>query len=142
MNIFDEKNIELFSPEGVEFIYNILDSVGITDFKSLEAKNIGLTIIKKLFGLGLIEVYHWGTYHEDLNGQELSLKQIIALIEKVWFVGADYPDFFGMPMFKYKDWYLKALEKEGLTITTNWKTFVKEEIGDLEQWIEKNRPKK
>ena len=45
-----------------------------------------------------------------------------------------------MVMFKHKDWYVDALEKKGLTSTTDWKTFVKEKIGDLEKWIEDNRP--
>ena len=28
-----------------------------------------------------------------------------------------------------------------MTDTTNWETFVNYKIGDLEQWIEENRPK-
>jgi hypothetical protein len=28
-----------------------------------------------------------------------------------------------------------------MTPTTNWETFVKEKIGNLEKWIEDNRPK-
>lgn len=46
-----------------------------------------------------------------------------------------------MPMFRYKNWYLKALEREGLTNTTYWRTFVNEKIGDLETWIKVQKQK-
>ncbi len=70
----------------------------------------------------------------------ISNEEIIRHLNKVWFEGADFEHFYGMPMFKYKDWYLNALKKEGLTPYTYWRTFVKEKIGDLEKWIEENRP--
>lgn len=67
--------------------------------------------------------------------------EIMNLIEEVWFIGADTPDFYGMPMFKYKDWYIQKLEALGLTHTgPDWKWFVENKIGDIEKWIEENKP--
>ena len=51
------------------------------------------------------------------------------------------PNFYGMVTFGSKKWYVNKLEEQGLTDTTDWETFVKNKIGDLEQWIEENRPK-
>lgn len=145
MNIFDEKNIDLFHPEGVEYLYSILQNIGFTEFKSKEARTKGLDIIKNLFGLGLVEIFHWGNQHKVLEGKDLSNKEIMEEIEKIWFVGSDFSDFFGMPMLKYRDWYIEALRDNGFQMRgVNWKTFVSEKIGDmadLRNWIEQNRPK-
>ena len=61
--------------------------------------------------------------------------------DKIWFEGAKFPDLYGMVIFGTQKWYTEALEKKGMTNTTNWKLFVKNKIGNLEQWIEDNRPK-
>ncbi|MBO0324184.1 hypothetical protein J0X14_17880 [Muricauda sp. CAU 1633] len=141
-NIFDEQNLDLFIPnDGVEFIYSILQNLGYRDFTTKKARKHGLDVLNKLFELDLIEIFSWGKHHDLLNNLNLTKNQTIKLIDNIWFVGADFEDFLNMPMFRHKDWYLKALDNEGLTSTTNWKTFVNEKIGDLEQWIEKNRPK-
>ena len=139
--LFASKNTELFMPDGVEFIYNVLENIGFVNYTSIEAKEKGLDAIQKLLELELIEVFHWGEYHNELKDKDISNEEIMKHIDEVWFIGADFEHFISMPMFKYKNWYLNSLEKEGLTMTTNWKKFVKEKIGDLEQWIEENRPK-
>ena len=56
----------------------------------------------------------------------------------LWPKGADIPDFYGMPMFKYKDWYLEALERDSKEFDT-YESFFKA-IEDMEAWIEGNRP--
>jgi hypothetical protein len=107
----------------------------------LEARQEGLSILQNLFKLKLIEIFHWGKHHEIIKQLDLNTKQTIKFIDVTWFEGADFEDFVDMPMFKYKDWYLNALKNEGLTHTTNWKSFVEEKIGNLEKWIEENKPK-
>ena len=139
--LFHNNNIELFMPDGIEYIFNILENTGSNEYTSKDAKKNGLDTIQSLFELNLIEVFHWGEHHKIIHNLDLSYKQTLNYVDNIWFVGADVPDFYGMVMFKFKDWYLRALENNGLTHTTNWKTFVKEKIGDLEKWIEKNRPK-
>lgn len=131
------KHLELFNPEGVEFIHDILYNSGCSKLNTVEARDNGLELIEKLLEKELIEVFRWANPVNDF-----SKEGILNYVKSVWFVGADYPDFYGMPMFKYKDWYLKALEQRGLTSTTFFKTFVEEEIGDIGIFIESVRPKK
>jgi hypothetical protein len=140
-DLFQEKHIELFMPDGIEFIYNILENICHSkDFKSTEVKREGLNVISILCDLDIIEVFHWGKLEPNISKTNFSKEDLINFVEKVWFEGANTQDFYSMPMFTYKKWYLDALEKKGLTIFTHWKTFVKEEIGDLEKWIEEVRP--
>ena len=139
--LFSEKYINLFIPgDGVEFIYSILQNSGITDFASSKSRVKGLEIISTLFSMELIEVFHWGEEHEVLKNKNLSKAETLDYIEKVWFVGADFPDFYAMPMFNFKDWYVQNLEKMGLDHYTDWEWFVRNKIGNLEKWIEENRP--
>lgn len=141
MNIFDKKNINLFTPDGIEFISDILQSIGYDDFTTNEARRDGLRTINKLFELELIEVFHWGNYQNELKNKVIPDFDKMMYIQELWHKGADFEDFTNMPMFKFKDWYLNALNKNGMTSTTNWGNFVKKNIGDLEKWIKENRPK-
>ncbi|WP_222984448.1 hypothetical protein [Flagellimonas meishanensis] len=144
--LFNKKsvNIDLFHPEGVEFISSILQNLGYTYTNEFteEAREHGLNTIEKLLELELIEVYHWGDYNEKLNGKLIPNIRIMRYLAELWQKGAKTPDFYGMPMFKYQKWYLDALKKVGFEYRgIDWKSFVKEKLGDLELWIEQNRPK-
>ncbi len=142
VTLFEDKNVGVFSPyDGVEFIYSILQEIGYySNFKSPEARRDGLLVIQRLFDLKLIEVFHWGNYEKKLKNKELSTSEKMIYIQNLWFIGASFEDFHSMPMFKYKDWYIEKLEAQGMTQTTDWEEFVATKIGDLEKWIEKNRP--
>ena len=138
--LFTVKSIDLFMPDGVEYIHNVLANIGWQDYTSEQAREEGLRVIAKLLELDLIEVFHFGRYHRKFREQQLSKDELMDHLRKVWFVGADFTDFTGMPMFKFKDWYLNALREAGFTDTTEWKEFVEEQIGDLEKWIADKRP--
>lgn len=142
IDIFEKKNVLLFEPEnGVELIHYILQNINhYKNFTTLKARRDGLRVINQLFELDLIEVFHWGKYEHELKGKELSTFEKMMYLQELWFIGADFEDFFSMPMFKYKDWYIKKLEDLGMTHYTDWTTFVDENIDDLEKWIEENRP--
>lgn len=125
----------------MEFIHSILQNIGYRDFTTKQARIDGLKVIAQLFDLDLIEIFHWGNHQNVLNGIKLDKSEIIKIIGNIWFVGADYSDFMGMSMFRHKDWYVEALKREGLKLNgMDWKTFVEEKIGNIEKWIEKNRP--
>lgn len=134
-DLFTDSNIDLFMPDGVEYIYNVLQNIGWDEYTSVEAREEGLQVLSRLFEMDLIEVFSFGNYQKKLKNRRLSNNEIINHLRKVWFVGADFNDFLGMPMFKYKDWYLNALKEEGFSDKTDWRRFVDECIGDLEQWI-------
>jgi len=142
MNIFNTKYISLFEPyNGVEYIYSILENIGHSkDFTTKEARRDGLRVIYELFELGLLEIFNWGEYEDKLKHKYLSNNEKMIYIQELWFLGADFCDFHQMPMFKFKDWYIKKLEKIGISHTTDWVSFVNTKIVDLEKWIEINKP--
>lgn len=142
-NLFDNKNIGIFSPySGIELIDYILNNINhYKDFTTKEARRDCLRAINKLFELELIEVFYWGKYQHELKNKELSIFENMMYLQELWFVGANFADFSFMPMFKYKDWYIEKLEEFGMTETTDWIEFVQNKIGNLEKWIEDNRPK-
>ena len=144
-NIF-KKNINLFAPFSNEYLFDYIYLLGYTD-KDLkkscgydEIKAETLWILEKLLNLKIIYIYTWCN-NSHLNGKVMSSKEILKQIDSLWFKGAEYPDFYEMVMFGTQEWYTDKLWKMGMNHTTNWETFVKNNIGDLEQWIEENRPK-
>ena len=124
IDIFEKKNVLLFEPEnGVELIHYILQNTNhYKDFTTLKARRDGLRVINQLFELDLIEVFHWGKYEHELKDKELSAFEKMMYLQELWFIGADFEDFFSMPMFKYKDWYIKKLKDLGMTHYNDWTT--------------------
>jgi hypothetical protein len=133
---YSAKNVELFIPDGVEFLGSILDYTKTHPRNTSEARTYGLELLGKLLEKELIEVFRWANPVNDF-----SKEGILNYVKSVWFVGADYPDFYGMPMFKYKDWYLKALEDNWSNTDLYFDTWVEDEIGDIGAFIEQHRPK-
>ncbi len=108
--------------------------------KDWKAKFVILNILKFLLELKVIYVFNWGNAQPP-NIQDFSNEDVINHIDKNWIIGAKYPDFYSMAMFGSTKWYVDKLEELGMTHTTNWESFVSEKIGDLEKWIEENKPK-
>ncbi|WP_298364850.1 hypothetical protein [uncultured Lutibacter sp.] len=146
LNIFDNKYINLFLPnDGVEFLFNIInDGLGYNVNKpsSLHEREETLFIIEKLFKLDLIYVFHWGENHEKMKNEKFTIAETLNYINSIWFEKAYYPDYYGMVMFGHNKWYTNKLESLGMTDRTDWKWFVKNKIGNLEKFIEDNRPPK
>jgi hypothetical protein len=144
LDIFYSRYINLFLPnDGVEFLFNIINELGYNVDKPLSVKereNI-LFVIDQLFKLDLIYVFHWGKNHNEMKNKKYTIVETLNHINTMWFEKAYYPDYYGMIMFGHKKWYTDKLENLGLTETTNWEQFVKNKIGDLEKWIEENKPK-
>lgn len=71
----------------------------------------------------------------------LSNMEVLKKIDEMWFENAEYPDFMEMVWFGFQEWYIEALKKEGYgKERILWTDFVEKNIGNLEKWIEKNRP--
>lgn len=148
-HLFKEDSLNIFTPDGIELIYRILENVGcyqvVQDKSHLtaQARENGLKAIEILCDMKLIEVFQWGIEIPNISKTNFTKGELIAHLRKVWKVGTETHEFYALPMFIYKKWYLDALKEKGLIDihTTNWKKFVKNEIGDLEKWIEEVRPK-
>lgn len=141
------KNIDLFCPGTNEFIFDFIYGLGYSDkdLQRLEDRNKikkeVLLVIKFLLEIDVIKVKTWLNKTESKEVNDF-VNQSIEEINKVWFVNASYPDFYNMVLFGPSDWYYDALKNIGFTETTDWKVFVREKIGDLENWIEEKRPTK
>ncbi|NJB38200.1 hypothetical protein [Croceivirga sp. JEA036] len=142
INIFDKKYLDLLAPNGVEYIWGVYMHLGIKDNESSKPNNkrIILDTIKSLLNYSILQVGEW-YQRPELNSKKLTVKEIVKNLDEIWNEKATYPDFYDMVYFTTPEWYVNKTKKLGLTMTTDWKTFVKEEIGDLEKWIEENRPK-
>ena len=113
--IFKKEYSDLFTiyGYGIDTIQHILHSLGYKYDKISDehARDECIYVLKKLLEYDIIQVNHWGKYHEIVNELDLDIRQTILYIKGVWFIGADFPDFHAMPMFNHKDWYVQNLEK-------------------------------
>jgi len=141
------KYLNLYCPLHTEhlwdFIAEVLDKKNIPyeGSKKKNLKNEVLEIISKLLDYNLIYIGNEWLDQSTIKKWKLSNEEIIKKIDDIWFESAEYPDFFNMIWFGFEDWYKNKIKILGMTDTTNWETFVNYKIGDLEQWIEENRPK-
>ncbi len=142
-DVFKGKNINLFCPNVNEFLYNFIYLIEYSDEASNDwkSRHVVLSVIEILLNFEVIYVYDW-IAKPKLKNKKLDNKSIIKEIDEIWFKGAKYSDYYNMVMFGSTRWYVDSLAKLGMTNTTNWEYFVKNKIGDLEKWIEDNKPSK
>tara|TARA_R110000868_G_C10905294_1_gene764578 strand:+ start:398 stop:712 length:315 start_codon:yes stop_codon:yes gene_type:complete len=80
--------------------------------------------------------------NKEYNKTDLSNQSIISIINEKWLPNISDEEFYNLVWFKFQDWYTTKLSKKGLTYySINWNEFINEKIGDLEQWIQHNKPK-
>ena len=141
------KYLNLYCPLSTEhlwdFIAEVLDKnkIEFGSFKNKSLKKEVLEIISKLLNDNLIYVGNEWLNQSTIKRWNLSNEEIIKKIDEIWFESAEYPDFFNMIWFGFEDWYKNKIKNLGMTNTINWETFVNYKIGDLEKWIEENKPK-
>jgi len=142
-NIFSSKNLILFSPFSIECLWHIIakikdnrPNISFNDLKSQTLEIIEYFLNYKLFFL--IEKI---TDDKKFIRSNKSDKEIIEYIEKSWNEDTEFIDLYILAWFRYESWYRDGLVSLGLTPTTNWEDFVSNNIGNLEKWIKKNKPK-
>lgn len=139
------KYIDLYCPLNAEhlwdFIAAVLDEKNEKYSARKETKKEVLKIIAKQLKFKLLYAGNNWRNQSAIERWDLTNDEVMKKIDEIWFENAKYPDFFNMVWFRYEDWYKNKIEELGMTQTTNWKDFVKNKIGDLEQWIEDNKPK-
>lgn len=140
INPFSDSYIDLLCPFYIEYLWAIT-SLLKQNKEEKQIKEKSLFIIAKLLDLKVIYIGNEWTTDKTILKWNLPFKEIIEKIDEMWFKDAQFPDFYEMIFIGYEEWYIKALEKKGLSSAKNWKEFVNQNVGDLEKWIEENKPK-
>lgn len=138
VNLFNENYIDLLCPYYVEYLWSITSKLEENNETNIREKT--LEIISQLLDLQIVYVGDEWLDPTTLKKWELSNEAIIDRIKKKWFIGAQFPDLYEIAAFGYKEWYINSLAKADFQKAKNWKTFVSTNIGDLESWIQFNRP--
>lgn len=147
INLFDKKYINLLYPYHNELLWEIANEIGYTyDYSNPNAKKDTLEVLKQMLDLDIINILCWVTKPE-LENKNLTNKEIIEEIDKMWGKGTDYPDFYSMVIFGLPKWYKEGLEALGLSEMPtkgelSWDCFLDTRIGNIEEWIKDNKPKK
>lgn len=135
---------EFYIPHSIELLFDFFSKLGIDinrEHTKRDKKKV-LKVIDALLKQKIIHVYSIDKEFDDsLKRFEITNKEILKRIDEMWFEGAKFPDFYNMVWFGYEKWYIDALNDLGMPNFENWESFVKQKIGDLEQWIEENKPK-
>lgn len=103
--------------------------------KKLKEKT--LEFIKILLEKKLLDIYT-SKFNTKWN---LSVEESIDKIDAIWKENASYTELISLIYFTRQKWFYQKLKSSGYDFMTDWKKFVEEKIGDLEKWIEENRPK-
>lgn len=79
--------------------------------------------------------------NKEFKKTKLSNKDIIDKINNNWREDTSWEEFYFMLWFKFQDWYTTKLSAKGLTYySVDWNKFINDKIGNLEQWIQDNKP--
>lgn len=142
IDLFNKKFINTLSPYYLEYLWDLISVLGFKNSEVNEesTKKSVLKAIQIMLNLKVLKISNW-IKEPELNKKRLSINETLENIDRIWFKGANYQDFYDMIMFENQKWYIESLEKAGMNPTTNWKKFVKENIGNLEKWINENKPK-
>lgn len=140
--IFNE-HINLLSPYPFEYIHELLGLLGYSSkqYNTFKAKRDTLETLAVLLDLEMLKVCDW-VKEPELNQKKMSKTEVMLYICLFWSEKVEFDHFYDTTLFGTQKWYLEKLEKLGMTHSTNWEAFVRDKIGDLEEWIENNRPKK
>lgn len=137
-----KENLSYFCPYSFEFINHLIGLLGYSQNKydEINTREKVFEVLTELFNLNIIYVFSWFDKPE-LEEKKMNVSEILKEIDKAWFFGAKYPDFYSMIMFGYSKWYVDALTELGFDNTVNWKIFVQENIGDIKEWAKEKQPK-
>jgi len=142
--LYTKERIDVFCPNHTEYLWDII-AVIKNDNKYISEnvlKHFTLAYVAEMIEKEIIHVGNEWISNNTLKYWELSKEEVINKIDEMWFKNAEYPDFLEMVWFGYQNWYIEALKNVGNgKEKILWKDFVKNNIGNLEKWIEENKPK-
>jgi hypothetical protein len=135
-------NTKLYCPHTVELLFDFFGEFGIktNETYSIEKKKKVLSKIHQMLDEEILfvskkkdnEFIRWNYPNE----------KIINRIDELWTETLNFSEFYNMIWFGYQEWYLEKLNILGVQYAKNWDEFINQKIGDLEKWINKNKPNK
>ncbi len=144
MDLFSKTYNHIFHPFGLESLYHlstfIKEKNKVKDVEKI--KLLTLQSVSFLIEKDIISILEYDcTHSKSLKKIESNHKKTIEIIKNKLNDIEKLDELYDFFWFKFKDWYVKGLENLGVSMyTLDWPTFVEEKIGDLEQWIEENKP--
>lgn len=145
IDIFSKKYNSILHPFHLESLNHLSGFIKSTDnsLSFIEMKKNTLEVLNFLLENNIVYVLEKDfMMNKEFRKIKLSNEEIINEINNNWFEDISWEDFYFMLWFRFQDWYKDRLIAEGLVNKPmKWNDFVKNNIGDLEQWIEENRPK-
>jgi len=133
---------EFYIPHSIELLFDFFGKYNINTNEKYtkEIKRKVLNTISVLIQQKIIFVGNW-IDKENFKKWDLANTETIKKIDNLWNENAEFSEFYNIAWFGYEKWYVDALESLGMTSQTDWGYFVKNKIGNLEKWIEDNKPK-
>ncbi len=145
IDVFSKKYSLILNPYSLESFEQLTIFLSEKDktitFKKL--KNNSIDVFSFLLENKIIYVLEsdW-MRKKGYKNTKLNNEEIIKTLKEKWNIDTSFEVLYNLFWFKYQDWYTESFVQKGLTIyTTNWNLFLNEKIGDLDKWIEENKPK-
>jgi|GEM_PF-4678260 hypothetical protein len=145
INVFSTKYNGVFHPFGIESLYHLAVYIREKniDIELDDLNTLTLEVFQYLINNNIIYVLenNW-MKNKELNKIKLSNNDLIKNIKEKMSSSKSMDEFYDFYWIKYQNWYREGLENKGLNVyTIKWNEFINERIGDLEKWIEENKPK-
>lgn len=133
--------LKFYCPHYIELLFDFFGEFDIStnDRYTPEKKRKVLNTVSELLSNKII--YIGNIENKKIKRWSLSNEDILKKIDVLWHERTDFEEFYDMVWFGYENWYIEKLEQIGLSNNIDWKIFVETKIGDLEKWIEQNKPK-
>ncbi len=134
-------NTKLYCPFAVELLFDFFGEFEIrtNETYTTEKKKKVLSKIRQMLDKEILFLSE--RKNDKFIKWNFSTDEAIRRLENLWNDDTQFSDFYNMVWFGYQEWYIDKLHSLGFKKAENWNDFLNEKIGDLEQWIEENRPK-
>ncbi|MEE9350043.1 MAG: hypothetical protein V3U80_08355 [Flavobacteriaceae bacterium] len=141
INLFQKTYIDILCPLYTENLWHIISLINNNQISHNELKTTVLSILNYLLENKILFVIDEIIDNKTFIRSKLNKDQTIQFIDSKWNEKIDFMDLYLLAWFRFEDWYIDGLTKKGLVSIKDWQKFVAKEIGDLEKWINNNKPK-
>lgn len=134
---------EFYIPFTIELLFDFFGKydIKINDNYTRDSKEKVLKAISILLEQKIIFVGNWSDNKEFIIW-ELSNSEILLQIDLLWKKDIKFHEFYNLVWFGYQKWYIDGLNNKGFgKEKISWNIFIEERLGNLELWIEENKPK-